>query len=455
MAASWLKISCLLCVFGFLRELRPSESYHAEIIMGEWYNVTPDQVIRQVYPIGTYSYLALLFIVFLITDFLRYKPLIIANALAGIICWGLLIWIKSLLGMQIAEVFYGFYQAAEVAYYTYIYAKVDKQYYPRVTSHTRAAMFVGKLVASSLAQLMIGMEWMNFKELLYITVSCQVLALFWAFGLPKVESSLYFHQKPKLRVESTTASQPIETNAAEVEATKGTTAQGQETPQSSGNNVHTLWSHFHNAYTNPIALQWSLWYAVGLAGYLQITNYMQVLWKSFDDEPEIVWNGAVDAAFTALAALSSLLAGYLHVGRLKSRTSLLSLAFLSVLEGGCVLLSTWTSTVYMSYLGYVLFGGLYGFSITVASAELASCLLEDSFALIFGINTFLALIIQSLLTLVVVSETGNLNLTTPEQFTVYAYYLIGIGVLYFTGFMIQIVWKLARKSSNSNKINLN
>ncbi|XP_068156877.1 thiamine transporter 1-like isoform X1 [Drosophila tropicalis] len=452
MAASWLKISCLLCVFGFLRELRPSESYHAEIIMGEWYNVTPDQVIRQVYPIGTYSYLALLFIVFLITDFLRYKPLIIANALAGIICWGLLIWIKSLLGMQIAEVFYGFYQAAEVAYYTYIYAKVDKQYYPRVTSHTRAAMFVGKLVAGSLAQLMIGMEWMNFKELLYITVSCQVLALFWAFGLPKVESSLYFHQKPKHRVES--GSQSTET-AAEVDDTKDTAPQGQDTPQSSGKNVHTLWSHFHNAYTNPIALQWSLWYAVGLAGYLQITNYMQVLWKSFDDEPEIVWNGAVDAAFTALAALSSLLAGYLHVGRLKSRTSLLSLAFLSVLEGGCVLLSTWTSTVYISYLGYVLFGGLYGFSITVASAELASCLLEDSFALIFGINTFLALIFQSVLTLVVVSETGNLNLTTPEQFTVYAYYLIVIGVLYFTGFMIQIVWKLAKKRSNSNKINLN
>lgn len=58
-------------MFGFLRELRPSEPYHAEILLGEWYNVTQDQVNRAVYPIGTYSYLALLIVVFLITDFLR------------------------------------------------------------------------------------------------------------------------------------------------------------------------------------------------------------------------------------------------------------------------------------------------------------------------------------------------------------------------------------------------
>lgn len=74
----------------------------------------------------------------------------------------------------------------------------------------------------------------------------------------------------------------------------------------------------------------------------------------------------MDAAFTALAALFSLIAGYMHAGRLKSRASLISLAVLSVLEGGCLLLATWTNSVYISYLGYVIFGALYGFTITVA-----------------------------------------------------------------------------------------
>lgn len=71
MALSWRKISGLLCVFGFLRELRPSEPYHAEILLSDHYNVTRDEVNRSVYPIGTYSYLALLVVVFLVTDLLR------------------------------------------------------------------------------------------------------------------------------------------------------------------------------------------------------------------------------------------------------------------------------------------------------------------------------------------------------------------------------------------------
>jgi Reduced folate carrier len=67
----WIKISMVLCTFGFFRELRPSEPYVFEFLTGEWRNVTSEQVNREIYPIGTYSYLAQLCIVFLITDILR------------------------------------------------------------------------------------------------------------------------------------------------------------------------------------------------------------------------------------------------------------------------------------------------------------------------------------------------------------------------------------------------
>jgi len=82
----------------------------------------------------------------------------------------MLIWTTSLLSLQILEFFFGTYMAAEVAYYTYIYAKVDKKYYARVTSHTRAAMFAGKLVSGITSQLMLNLELMNYKELNYITL---------------------------------------------------------------------------------------------------------------------------------------------------------------------------------------------------------------------------------------------------------------------------------------------
>lgn len=62
----------------------------------------------------------------------RYKPLILVSGLSGVIVWAMLIWTDSLLHLQILEVFYGTYLASEVAYYTYIYAKVDREHYDQV-----------------------------------------------------------------------------------------------------------------------------------------------------------------------------------------------------------------------------------------------------------------------------------------------------------------------------------
>lgn len=51
--------------------MRPSEPFVIEFLSGEWRNVTAEQVNRELYPIGTYSYLGQLVIVFLVTDILR------------------------------------------------------------------------------------------------------------------------------------------------------------------------------------------------------------------------------------------------------------------------------------------------------------------------------------------------------------------------------------------------
>jgi thiamine transporter 2/3 len=50
----------------------------------------------------------------------------------------------------------------------------------------------------------------------------------------------------------------------------------------------------------------------------------------------------------------------------------------------------------------------------INSAEVAKHLNEDSCGLIFGVNTFIALVLQSLLTVIVVNE-GVLGLTTRTQ----------------------------------------
>ncbi|XP_034665942.1 thiamine transporter 1 [Drosophila subobscura] len=444
----WLKISCLLCVFGCVREIRPSEPYVTEFLLGPWRNITETQLTHDVYPVGTYSYLVQLVFVFLITDFLRYKPLIITIGATGVIIWSMLIWTTSLLSLQILEFFYGTYMAAEVAYFTYIYAKVDKKYYPRVTSHTRAAMFVGKLVSGITSQVMINLELMNYKELNYITLATQIMAMLWAFGLPRVNKSLYFHRDETFDTPEAISEQSSYTQT-DLPGDSSLEISSQSQPRLI-KAMHLLWSHFRSAYTNGRVIQWSLWYAIGLAGYLQVTYYMQLLWKVIEPEPLIAWNGAVDAVLTALAALSALAAGYLHTDRLNSRTSLLTLAFFSALEGGCVLICCWTNDIYWSYVGFVLFGGLYGFTITVSSAEVARHLQEDSFGLVFGFNTLIALIFQSLLTMIFVTDTG-FELDPVGQFTAYAFYFIGAAVLYLISVLVEYIWCMYR-ASNTEKL---
>jgi solute carrier family 19 (thiamine transporter), member 2/3 len=61
--------------------------------------------------------------------------------------------------------------------------------------------------------------------------------------------------------------------------------------------------------------------------------------------------------------------------------------------------------------------------------------MDDSFGLVFGINTLMALILQTILTLLVVSENG-FRLDAIGQFSAYGYYYIGIGVIYFVALLV-------------------
>ncbi|XP_036341088.1 thiamine transporter 1 [Rhagoletis pomonella] len=435
----WLRISCLLCICGFAREIRPSEPYLTEFLLNGERNVTMDELRREVFPVAAYSYLSTIVIIFLITDFLRYKPLIVLMGASGTAVASMLLWTRSKIALQILEAIYGLYLATDVAYYTYIYAKVDKQYYPKVTAYVRAAAFFGKVVAGFSSQLLLNLKLMSPKTLTYLTLGTQIFTTLWAFILPKVDRSLYFHRKNDLDA----AGQPspsVGSSAIDVQDTKSITSRNNQNVATPSEPFKLLWSHVYNAYSNLRVVQWSIWYAVNLCGYLQIIAYMQVLWIEIEPNMEISWNGGVDAVLTSLGALMALAAGYIHGERLKPLQSLLVLSVFSALEGCAILLCCRTSNIYISYGGYILFGALFAFSITVASSQVARYLIDESFGLVFGVNTFFSLIFQTFLTITVVTNSG-FGLDTRGQYTVYAFYFItascvclcSVAVEYFIG----------------------
>lgn len=142
-----------------------------------------------------------------------------------------------------------------------------------------------------------------------------------------------------------------------------------------------------------------------------------------------MWNAGVEALVTLLSAIVTLFAESIHAKLFTNSSSLWTLTILTALEGVTVLLGTKTASLWMSYLGYMLFCTLYAFTITVCSAEVAKRLADDTFGLIFGINTLVALMMQSLLTFVVVSDTiFKLNIFT--QFVIYAWFYFAFAILY-------------------------
>jgi len=69
------------------------------------------------------------------------------------------------------------------------------------------------------------------------------------------------------------------------------------------------------------------------------------------------------------------------------------------------------------------------FFVATCSAEIAQKINKDSYALVFGINTFIALVFQTILTLVATDQSG-FALNERNQYAVYGYCYFGISVLF-------------------------
>lgn len=75
--------------------MRPSEPFLMPYLSGPDKNLTTEQITNEIFPVWTYSYLALLFPVFVLTDYVRYKPVVLFQGISYIITWLLLFLAKE------------------------------------------------------------------------------------------------------------------------------------------------------------------------------------------------------------------------------------------------------------------------------------------------------------------------------------------------------------------------
>jgi len=257
----------------------------------------------------------------MVTDFVRYKPIIIFEALSYTIVWGLLIYgqnLKSLIVIinflcslnqaslniifaiftaviiinndinnlsQIVEIFYGLGASAHVAYSTYIYSKVDKRHYKIVTSHNNTASLIGKFLGGVVGQACVSFHLLNLHELNYISFVCSSIALLAALFLPNAQKSSYFHPVPSY---------------SSLPAVKTIKHVDHEDRYHCKSAFRLLWNDFKCAYSQPYVLKWSLWWALACAGQFQVVNYIQVLWEHIATD-EVRYNGVVKSIHTLLS----------------------------------------------------------------------------------------------------------------------------------------------------------
>lgn len=202
---------------------------------------------------------------------------------AGIITWSLFPWTTSYFGAQLSQVSYAAYVSSEVAYYAYIYAKVSKEHYSVVTSHTRAALLVGRFTSGVISQTLMHFNIVGIRELNFISLSTQILATIFVIFLPKVNQNIYFYR-----------SDVTVTRSSNISVGSNQVGLGCEAKTSSISTNEQLYRAFQLmgqqikcAYSNRTVLLWSMWYAFGMCGFLQVLVYVQLVWIHIDNRLEV------------------------------------------------------------------------------------------------------------------------------------------------------------------------
>ncbi|CAO4379526.1 unnamed protein product [Caenorhabditis nigoni] len=427
----WRTTTAVLCLYGAVKEFRPATPFLTPFLASPEKNLTLDELYSQVYPYWTYSYMLALIPMFVLTDILRYKPIVMIEAIGLVATWGLLVFGKGITQMQVMQISFGVASAAEIAYYSYIYSIVDKKHYKRATSYIRGAALLGKLVAFGLGQALISTHASDYLVLNQISLGAVCIVTVIAVFLPRVKSD---KAKVSMRALPVEDQQNVELVTNEMKEVKVSYTREY---------LKKTLEELQECSKNQELLKWSLWWALASCGVYQVQNYTQSLWKEMQTDPEDVANGVVEFVNTALGAFLSLFIHHLSIDWTSHGQMILFIT--SAIIAGLLYVCSQTQTVMVAYISYVVIASIYHMLITAASANVAKELSSNNHGLIFGCNTFVAVCLQSFLTLIVV-DSRFLHLDIRTQFVVYSGYFAVVAIIFAFFFVISLCSKTTRSS---------
>ncbi|XP_022166166.1 folate transporter 1-like isoform X2 [Myzus persicae] len=434
---TWKTISLCLCIYGVLKEFRPSESYFIPYLLSPRMNFTEEQVNNEILSIGVYASMIFMIFVSLTTDWLRYKIVIVIQALCGVCIYALLSLCTSFTSIVVVEILYGLFVATEVAYYTYTYSVVNVKYYQKVTSYTRAAHLIGRFFSGFLSQVFISTKLVDTYQLNFLTLGSLTAAMMWTITLPAVKRSEPKSETQKMNVMDKASETKLEDEDDDL-------AENSIKSQMSWKYFKTMCNEYKSLYI----LKWSFWVITATCVFNQVLYYIQSLWESLSNDEclqsSIInctktseWNGAVDAVYTILSTFITFLCGSIKLNM--DKYSNLLIIVTSFIQCAALYISVSYNSIYVSYINYIIYCAIYQGMMTIASSEIAKCVNKDNHGFVFGVNNLLAATLQSLATFLM--TLAGLSSSSKILFEWYAVFCLVIGVSYLFISILQVIKK--------------
>lgn len=414
----WLTI--FVCLFGFFKEFKPSEPYLSKYLI-EVKDFSDEQVNDQIYPIWTYASLICLLVVAFISEIFSYKHLIVTEGLSQLATRLLLIWGKTLFWIQMTQVTFAWAWSSEVIYYTYLIAIIPHEEYQRTTGYLHSAVLVGHMAAGLVGQGMVSFFDVPLTDLFYFSLASISVANCIAWALP--------HNKG---------------TASEDESSMGLLEPiAYPTPPEEDGFKQMVMSvlHFPVRIWRALVLNfgwkmslWTAWWIVGMS----VTNLVEGYAPSrFEDvNPAMSYNGIVEAIGRGSSALACLVPAMME-SKLQGALGKVITALFSVLSAGACFMLAFSNNIWVCYSGYILFLCFIYFLITFASAEIMKSMETKNFGLIYGMNLFLALVLQTVLQVLILDKV--LAITVATKFVVLGGFLVLMFFLF--GFISLNEWR--------------
>ncbi|XP_061430493.1 uncharacterized protein LOC133356811 isoform X2 [Lethenteron reissneri] len=316
-SCKWWCPALIVCIYGFVSQLRPAESFLMPFLLSPDKNLTREQITNEVMPVLVYSYMAVLVPVFLLSDLLRYKPMLVLQSASLVAVWLLLLFTRGILGIQFVEFFYGVSMAARVAFSPILFALVETGHVQRVTSVSRAATLLGLFGSSALGQLCVTVWGVSYATLNRVSLGFVSVSFLFSLFLPWPRRSLFFHRPPPGDVAAVAAADgrcpergPLAKGDADAARGGGfgVAAPAAGSAVSAGRAAAATYLEWlrragRAVASSPSLCSWCAWWVFGMAGYYMVLYYVQLLWDEVEpsrDNPR-VYNGATEATSTLLS----------------------------------------------------------------------------------------------------------------------------------------------------------